>query len=110
MTKFYATLDADQTDIQENAYIAVFDTREDAEEYLRSQVDPAEWSVEIEGGSFGDCWIKCHNEPVDRYSVDIAPFAFEDLIIRAPGQHPGGRQWWIEPRVEVLVAVLSPLD
>lgn len=105
MTKFYATIDAEEGTINQNADIVSFDTRAEAEAYLRSGYDATEWAVEIEEGRFGDCWIKCHSEPKDAYSVDVAPFVLEDLTVRAPGQHPGGRQWWLEPQAEVLVAV-----
>ncbi len=102
MTKFYATIDAEDGIISQNADIFAFDTRADAEAYLRQGFDEAEWAVKIEDGRFSDCWIKCGSQP-DEDHIDFAPFALEDCSVRGPGQHPGGHCWWIEPRAEVLV-------
>jgi hypothetical protein len=53
-------------------------------------------------GDFGDCWIKVHTAPGD-FERYFWPFTQEQLIIAAPGQHPGGRTWWIMPSPAVLV-------
>lgn len=106
---FYATLDSEAGHINQNAYIAKFKTREEAEEYLRSTYDPSEWTVEVEEGFFGDCWIKAHDKP--KVGADyLSPFSFTQLSVRAPGQHPGGFGYWIEPRVDVLIAIARPVE
>jgi len=102
---FYATLDTEADRISQNAYIAAFATRDEAVAYLLSRYDATEWdhaSAEIGVGRYGDCWIKVHSVPGDAEPY-FAPFAADDLYIARPGQHPGGRAWWIEPRPEVLV-------
>lgn len=106
-TKFYATIDSEYGHISEDADIFAFDTRDEAEAYLRAGYDAEDWSVEIDDGLFGDCWIKLHREPSDDEPF-FAPFTADDLIVQRPGQHPGGRVWWISPRVDVLVAKVSP--
>lgn len=109
MTQFYATRDSEDGCISQEAHIVKFATRAAAEEYLRAGYDPAEWSVDVQNGSFGDCWIKAVNAPKvgDHF---IAPFSYTQLVVVRPGQHPGGRQFWIEPRCEVLVATLRPVE
>ena len=100
---FYATHDSEDGCISQNAHIAKFATRAEAEAYLRNGFDPAEWEVEVEDGSFGDCWVKFHNAPRVGDTA-LAPFSYPQLSILRPGQHPGGKQFWITPRSEVLVA------
>ena len=106
---FYATHDSDEFHINQNAHIEKFNTREDAESYLRSIYDPREWIVEVETGFFGDCWIKTMSAPKvgDDY---LSPFSFTQITVRAPGQHPGGHGYWIEPRCDVLIARLRPTN
>lgn len=109
----YATHDYDDGRISENAMIVAFDTREAAEAYLLAPYQKnCGWdieSAEIGAGRFGDCWIRVHSEPtvhngkLRALSCDCAPFAADDLCIRSPGQHPGGRAWWIDPVHDVLV-------
>lgn len=104
MTKFYATNCAEDGSISINADIFAFETRADAEAYLRQGFDCNEWFVEIEAGNFGDCWIKCYSEPSED-NIDFSPFTLSECIVRAPGQHPGGHCWWVEPKAEIMVAV-----
>lgn len=102
MPKFYATLDADEGVISEHAEIRAFDTRAEAEDYLLSAFDDGDFRVETRPGRFADCWIKSSSAPSD--AIDAGPFALDDLSIRAPGEHPGGHAWWLEPTAAVLVA------
>lgn len=104
MNKFYATSDSHESDrIRENATIHAFNTRADAEKYLRRHYGSDEWVVTFTTGRFSDCWIKCLRDPTDGH-VDTSPFELDDCDILRPGQHPGGRMWWIEPKAEILVA------
>lgn len=110
---FYATRDTDPNNeqgwIEEGADIRAFNTRAEAEAYLREPFDPAEWSVEITTGEFSEYWRRFYSEP---NSLDtFEPFEQNDVTIRGPGSHPGGRQWWITPPfgVEILIAVETPL-
>ena len=108
----YATKDSDGGRISENATILAFASEQEARAYLLKGYDAADWdmaSAEIGAGCYGDCWVKVHSAPhVDRDELiaglfDGAPFTADQLAVQAPGQHPGGRAWWIEPTEEVLV-------
>lgn len=114
MTKmFYATDDHNDGLIHKNATIFAFATREEAEAYLKAGFDPEHWDFSgatIESGRFGDCWIKVHSAPDDDEHY-FSPFTSDDLIILPPGQHPGGKAWWISPRADVLVLTgLRPVE
>lgn len=108
MTKFYATRDSEDGYINEDAHVAVFDTRAEAEAYLRDGFDSTEWAVDVEDGRYGDCWMKFQNAPRVG-DTSLSPFTYNQLSILAPGQHPGGKQYWITPRPDVLVAVPTEL-
>ena len=110
----YATLDADQHYIRDNATIRAFDTEVAAREYLaaayRDGLDDGE-TLTFEPGHFGDCWFKAHiatAPTIDELASWGKPFAADDLIVQAPGEHPGGRAYWITPSEDVLVAVVAP--
>lgn len=111
---YYATHDSDDLHISENAYIAAFDTREEAEKYLRepwADVDPEEYdgktpTLQIEPGDFGDCWIKVLKEPHEQETY-FAPFKRDEIYIAHPGSHPGGPYYWLSPRADILIARLS---
>lgn len=112
MTIFYATHYSDDFSISQNADISKFATREEAEAFLRNAFDHADLAEEgltvtIEAGSFGDCWIKSQAAPKVGETW-IAPFSRSQLYVQRPGQHPGGRQYWTTPIVEVLVARVVP--
>lgn len=112
MTKFYATLDADGSHIVQNAHIQAFDTERAARQYLidsyRDSLEDGE-TLHIDAGDFGDCWIKSYHRPAaDDPMLD--PYDFADLIVQAPGQHPGGNQFWVSPFAPVLVAQIVAAD
>ena len=104
----YVTLDADGRDIERDADILRFRSMSAALRYVRAHFPPAEVeSVELTSGSFGDAWQKWHRRPVPvRDSHRLAPFRFADVRIAEPGQHPGGREWWITAPADVLVPVV----
>ena len=104
---FYATTDAEDGRILQDAHVAAFDTLDDAREYLLRAFDPAEWdmsAITLEPGRYGDCWIKTINEPRADISDDrwLSPFSLADVSVQRPGQHPGGKFYWITPDLEVL--------
>lgn len=111
-TVFYATRDTDGSgSIGEDAYIAKFATREEAEAYLRGPFDLVDLAEEgltltIATGSFSDCWIKSQAAPRVGEAW-IAPFSRSQLYVQRPGQHPGGRAYWTTPRADVLVALVD---
>lgn len=108
----YATRDAEDGTISENAHIQAFATEDEARRWLLAGFDDSEW--DLAGAEFGDgrcddCWIKVHSKPEiegDRLVAgicDFSPFLADELIVQAPGQHPGGRAWWIQPSPPVMV-------
>lgn len=102
---FYATHDCDGGRISQNSDIRAFETAEQARSYLLSPFSAADWDLdtaEIGPGYFGDCWIVVHSAPCENERY-FKPFARNQLNITGPGQHPGGRAWWIEPAEPVLV-------
>ena len=108
----YATADAEGGHISQNATIHAFASEREARAYLLDGYDAADWrleTAEIGAGTFGDCWIKVHSAPRivgDKLFAGLfgcTPFKADQLIVRSPGEHPGGRAWWIEPSDEVLV-------
>ena len=111
MTKFYATQDFDGHHIEENAEIAVFDSRAEAETYITAACHLEDgWTVAIEEGNFSDCWIKSHRKPSVGDHM-LKPFTFTDVYVARPGQHPGGNVYWVTPSREILVAVVdAPMD
>lgn len=106
----YATIENENGYISEDAAIFPFGTEADARAYLLRGFDESDWdlsSAVIESGRFSDCWVKCLNKPrLDDPAFE--PFGPQDLYVASPGEHPGGRMWWITPRVDVLV--LSHID
>lgn len=111
VARILATTDNDGEHINEGADIVAFDTREQAEAWLRrSYEDGLEEgeTIRFEAGRFADCWIKFPHAPDDGQEIGGVPF--EQLNVQAPGTHPGGRFWWITPRAEVLVAIVDPVE
>lgn len=104
MTKFYATKDAEDGCIAQDADIFSFTSEAEARAFLSADYNPSEWAWHFEAGYFGDCWVKCVHEPRPDSGL-FAPFAVADLYVLGPGQHPGGRFWWVEPRPEILTIV-----
>ena len=113
MAKFYATLDNNGPSICQDADILAFDRLVDAEKYLHD-ANPTEWpttwldegmSVKIIEGDFGDCWIKTQKAPKVGDTI-LAPFNYNNVIVQAPGMHPGGYGYWLTPRPDILVANL----
>lgn len=109
----YATHDSEDGYINQNASIFAFDTEAAAREYLLGAFDADDWRQEtavIKAGRYGDAWIKVHSAPADDAHY-FAPFSRGQLRIARPGQHPGGRAWWIEPSAPVLVvASIEPRE
>jgi hypothetical protein len=114
----YATHDNEQTHITENADIFPFDTEAEARDWLLdhwadfvrdAEADGEPVTITTEWGDFGDCWVKSHLKPsADDIGIWCAPFPPDEMHIRAPGTHPGGKQWWISPGGnEVMVATVA---
>lgn len=67
-------------------------------------VDMGWMTLTIAPARFGDCWRKFTTDPRSLPKEEYAPFDLDDLIILAPGQHPGQpNQWWLTPRDPVYV-------
>lgn len=100
----YATHDADGGDIHLSADIYRFGTEAEARAWLLAPYDPAEWdraTAKIGPGRFGDCWIKT-TDPVRVGASLLDPFTYTQVYVARPGQHPGGRVYWVTPTVDVL--------
>jgi hypothetical protein len=53
-------------------------------------------------------WIKVSDKPSDEQIADwVAPLSVDDVNVRAPGTHPGGREYWIEPRADIYFPVYA---
>jgi hypothetical protein len=101
---YYATQDNGEGFIAENAIIKAFETLEEAHEYLVSGMIGFKPETAVFGvGRFSDAWVKSLAEPCSEKDWVYAPFKFENISWAAPGTHPGGNMYWIEPAVDVLV-------
>lgn len=101
----YATKNSDGSKIAENAEIAKFKTRQEAETFLLAGVCAGEFdhaSAVFGDGDFGDCWIKAHKAPKVGDSM-LSPFSLTQVNVQKPGTHPGGNVFWLEPRPPVMV-------
>lgn len=68
---------------------------QDATIYQADELPEGSWEI----GDFTDCWVKTAREP----ELDDGMFDGIPVDVRGPGQHPGGREWWITPSVNVFV-------
>lgn len=104
---FYATQDSEGDCIEKNATIKSFDTEQAALEYLKTAYPAEYWDlsdVKAVPGYFDDCWTKLYHRPTeDELDEWMGPFNHQSVMVRSPGQHPGGRQWWVSPAADVLV-------
>ena len=94
MTFFFVVDDSDQAEVQ--VYAA--DTQQDAHQHAVHEG----WL--IEGWERVDLpeWIKVSDKPTDEQIADwVAPLKADDVVVKAPGTHPGGNAWWIEPSADV---------
>jgi hypothetical protein len=101
MSAIYATLDSDGDYIPLGADIRRFDNAADALAWAQEAFgdDP----VTLIEGSFGDCWAKTWHAPKVGDPV-LSPFSYNQVIVRRPGEHPGGGTFWITPYPTVFVA------
>ena len=113
MPYIYATRDFDDGCAQSKAHIEMFRNEADARAWLLRDYDARDWAVEtaviapVE--SWGDCWIKLYAEP--RYgSVPPWPFTWHNQVsIKKPGEHPGGREYWVTPSASVTVLAIHDI-
>ncbi len=105
----YATRDNPEIYIAEHANIRKFSTRAAARAYLEAPYDLGELESEEgalvfeEASDYADCWKKLPYKP----SVgDPEPslFSYRQVLILNPGEHPGGKYYWLTPRPEVMTA------
>jgi hypothetical protein len=111
-TVLFATRDAEYGRISEHAAICAFASYQEARDWLLDAYEPSDWqysSAVVEPGRFSDCWIKTASTPVIEDgelwlgALRVEPFYADQLTVRAPGAHPGGKAYWIEPSEPVLV-------
>jgi hypothetical protein len=103
---FYATRDTHDSgdSIAEGAEIIGFGEYDDAIAYVSEGIDlePGERIV-VEPGEYGDCWLKLRSDPQgDDFLFE--PFTPDQVSIQRPGQHPGGRAYWVTPYPKVYIA------
>jgi len=61
----------------------------------------------------GDAWIKLHCHPSKHFEINDAGNAIVNGIectIKAPGTHPGGDAYWLDPAESVLTPILEATD
>ena len=74
--------------------------------------------VEWTEADFGDCWVKLHVKPeIDAdgnttfYDHQNRAGRYESphilCSVRSPGQHPGGKSWWLTPVDPVMVPIAN---
>lgn len=108
----YLTFDAEGCHIAKCAEISSHRDMDAALAAARNVYAYSDFEVAgLEPGSFGDCWIKLYSDPRTDDGkiaphIDTRPFTAQEMMVLAPGQHPGGRAWWIEPGVTVYVPIL----
>lgn len=59
----------------------------------------------FKSASFSDAWLKMRRAPTRADATLFYPFAFRDLIVDGPGEHPGGEAWWITPAPAVYAVM-----
>lgn len=114
MTKTYMTFDADDDRIADRGTISGYDSPEEALAVARKSYEGSGFVVTgLESARYGDCWFKVQSGPtpdqLERWAAE-ADMNVDDLIVQGPGTHPGGRAWWITPRVDVMTPVLIESD
>lgn len=106
----YATKDAEDGKIQQDAEIRAFATYDEARAWLLRGYDATEWDLdtaEIFAGRYGDAWLQYYQRPPHPDERGFKPFTIDQLSIEGPGWHPGGKAWWVTPIPDVLVAVIQ---
>lgn len=101
----YATQDYDGDRIERDAAVVKFDTLADATAWLLKSWHADEWdraTAVIAPGQFSDAWLKRMARPRVA-GRGFEPFSYTQLQIQSPGEHPGGRQYWVTPWPDVLV-------
>ena len=97
---FYFVVDSEGAERQ--VYAA--ETQQDAHQHAVHQ----DWL--IEGWERVDLpeWIKVADKPTDEQLADwVAPLSVDDVNVRAPGTHPGGKEYWIEPWADIYFPVYA---
>lgn len=62
--------------------------------------------IGVEPGDFGDCYSKHVGIPDLERLAEAIPLATpDDFTVRAPGQHPGGKLYWVDFYPTVYVPV-----
>lgn len=117
---YYIAHDADwdciRWNVNPNSMLLGFDSKADMEEWARDTVENGDWKFEgLEEADVGDCWLQFPGRP-KRKKVILATansLGFEGdvdgLIIRRPGQHPGGEFTWVEINDPMFVVVSSEI-
>lgn len=73
-----------------------------------------------EKGSFVDCWLKLQKKPepegiafgncINLYQDGYASVDDVKCYVSPPGEHPGGREWWLTPVEPIYCPVYAEND
>jgi hypothetical protein len=91
---FFIVDDSDQAEVK--VYAA--DTQQDAHQHaVHDGLLITDWErVDLPE------WIKVQDRPSSDQLADwVAPLSADDVVVKAPGTHPGGNAYWIEPSADV---------
>ena len=94
MTFYFVVDDSDQAEVQ--VYAA--DTQQDAHQHAvhYGHLIAAWERIDLPE------WIKVSDRPsADQLADWVAPLSADDVVVKAPGTHPGGNAYWIEPVANV---------
>lgn len=114
----YITLDGyvddlDHGHIENDARLMHIDAApDDLEAALAAECNDFDAIRAVEG-EVGDAWLQFHGRPKKKVILQAArDLGFvgdlKDLIIRWPGQNPGGPYTWVDPRADVYVFEYAP--
>ena len=107
----YLTFDHDGERILQNAVLGKYNSEADALSASEEYYEGSDYKVVgLIEGEIGDCWIKWRSDDIseiDLHNLHSDNYLSRDeIVIRRPGQHPGGRELWIDPRPTVYVPVI----
>lgn len=98
----YVTLDHDDLRIAENATIYAMPDMDAALAWAKAHWKGWDTSnAYLTPGRFGDAWLRTYSPAT--VSGKIGPFDLDDVSILPPGQHPGGRAYWVQPTQDVYI-------
>jgi hypothetical protein len=105
----YVTLDHDDLTIAENA--AIYAMPDVASALAWAKAHWLGWDTSnayLTPGRFGDAWLKTFSPAT--VANRIGPFDLDAVHVLSPGEHPGGRAHWVQPKEDVYVLMGVTLE